>query len=72
MGAFSMLPIGRIGSFFHALAHGKRGMKEDKETKEECKQKRVNMETSKVRLWHMPHGITLHLAPKNSNSYYLL
>ena len=23
-------------------------------------------------LWHMPHGIILHLAPKNSNSYYLL
>ena len=23
-------------------------------------------------VWHMPHGITLHLALKNSNSYYLL
>ena len=23
-------------------------------------------------VWHMPHGITLHLTPKNSNSYHLL
>ena len=24
------------------------------------------------RMWHMPHGISLHIALKNSNSYYLL
>ena len=28
--------------------------------------------TSSITVWHMPHGISLHIAPKNSNSYRLL